>query len=509
MGNPGLSFVCVPDGVPKARALVQMAKRLKSLNELPASAFDIKMLTSQVMLLPALFCQLTKDYVYKPDAFEAARTSFSKEAWQSVLTATELRSNWSPDAAWHLLHQVDPHFLEHAQRLGTEAMDIAASLAIEDPLWDELRLESAGHHIPANDHPCRYTREEFDAVAQEEARTLSKIPGVRSVYYLGSIDSPVPGMSDLDLMVVLEEDPTRMPAAAEATLRVLSRNADRPLSLATYIKWHEEIITSREELPVLKRLWVPEPILAYGHEEHSPPAVQKEDPLEPEISSTVLLFKEGTFQCLRILDLMGKPVLALRPALLRTHTIVYDIKISRECFGFDMPEFDTFLERISRLRTEWFLWAEPQRRLEISELLPYALAVVHRILAEAAIILSQKGVVQVGPIRQRAPFWQKAGDLVIRYEDRPKGFEDVEALAEDGALILPIEALPLMCHCRPFQNFEPELSLEALDAMLSSTYRDIAAATRRISEKNLLLSHRLRPLIEEKKGADQDHDEPR
>jgi hypothetical protein len=491
MGAPELTVNCVPDGVYRARALVRMAKRIRDLAAVPRKPFDIKMVTSQVMLLPALFHQLVDDYVYKPDAFVSVRGAFSPEAWRAVQAATELRALWVPDGAQNLLDAIDPHFLEHARRLGSETMDAASRMSVEDALWDEIQLGSTGSYLPAKDHPCYYSREEYGQVARQVGRAISDVPGVRSIYFLGSFESPVLGISDLDVLVVLRDDPSLEPSAAGAYGRIISMRAAPSSPMAGYIKWHEEAVSILDELAAMRGFWISKPHFCCGIDDLGTVPGKGDVPIPPEIGRTILLFKEGTFQLLRLAELLCMPVLPLRLALMRSYSITHDIVISREVFDFDMPEFGVFHERIDRLRSQWFNRQEAERRNEARDLVAYALAVVHRILAEAATRLREKGAVRIEPILRQAPFEQSVGDFLIRYEHRPEGFGDVPATADDGALVLPLEALPLIYFCRPFQAFKPPLGADELDMLLAEAYRGPAVAIRRIFEKHLLISHRL------------------
>jgi hypothetical protein len=60
----------------------------------PRNPYDLKEFLSELMLLPALYCQCIGNPCYKKFSFERARRDFSDREWQVMEEATRVRSSW-------------------------------------------------------------------------------------------------------------------------------------------------------------------------------------------------------------------------------------------------------------------------------------------------------------------------------------------------------------------------------------------------------------------------------
>lgn len=83
------------DAKPLAAILDAIEKKLTT-GIRPRTAFELKLLLSQVMLLPCLVLQALGRPVFKRQSFELARVLYEQEQWRAIQTASRLRSNW-PD----------------------------------------------------------------------------------------------------------------------------------------------------------------------------------------------------------------------------------------------------------------------------------------------------------------------------------------------------------------------------------------------------------------------------
>jgi predicted nucleotidyltransferase len=70
--------------------------RLLTKKRFPKNIYQLKILLSQFMLLPALYVQLRdKKGIFKKFSFETARVDFSNEDWSIMVEVSSLRENWS------------------------------------------------------------------------------------------------------------------------------------------------------------------------------------------------------------------------------------------------------------------------------------------------------------------------------------------------------------------------------------------------------------------------------
>lgn len=77
-------------------ALCKNIERKKAAQKCPATLFELKILLSEVLLLPALYVQARdKKGIFKKYSFEAAQKDFDAETWNVVQQASSMRLNWN------------------------------------------------------------------------------------------------------------------------------------------------------------------------------------------------------------------------------------------------------------------------------------------------------------------------------------------------------------------------------------------------------------------------------
>lgn len=60
----------------------------------PKNYYELKLLLSQFMLMPALYLQAKGQYVFKKESFELARKEFTTNDWEIMDEVTKIRSEW-------------------------------------------------------------------------------------------------------------------------------------------------------------------------------------------------------------------------------------------------------------------------------------------------------------------------------------------------------------------------------------------------------------------------------
>ena len=62
----------------------------------PSNIFELKSVLSQVMLLPCLYYSaINNKGIFKRESFNAVESSFTREEWEPIIIATQLRRDWN------------------------------------------------------------------------------------------------------------------------------------------------------------------------------------------------------------------------------------------------------------------------------------------------------------------------------------------------------------------------------------------------------------------------------
>jgi len=62
--------------------------------KIPTNYYDLKLLLSQVMLLPSLYLQAKNQYVFKENSFDLAMKEFDPEDWRIMEKISQIRKDW-------------------------------------------------------------------------------------------------------------------------------------------------------------------------------------------------------------------------------------------------------------------------------------------------------------------------------------------------------------------------------------------------------------------------------
>lgn len=496
MDCPELTFNCTSDKMESYKAFKDMAKNILNINEAPSDPFNIKMLTSWILFLPTLYHQLEYDYTYKPDSFEKIKPLVGIDTWKAIERATLLRNQWGTESSIRNFKNDNPDFLDKAHLLAKELYERAQCLEIKDPLWEKINLNNVGANPPAADHPIYYSNEEFIQCTENEIARYSEISGIRSIYSLGSFSCSTPGISDLDLLVVLENDPLNDASAKESYTKIIESRTSTSPKRDRYIKWHEDVILSKDELVAMAAFWIPPPQIVWGKDDIKDISVTGAD---KNISNTILLYEIGYFQLIKLIELYFIAKIPLRLSLLRCFTLKYDIKIAKNYYGISHPIFSEFTERITNLRNNWFTTTEEQRRKEIVSLIPTGITILTTILSSVSLMLKNKGVVTTENFSQVENYIQKLGFVKVQFCANPtKEPAGSYMRSRNRALEFPLAMMPLVYHCRPFARFDPTIDVEIFDRSISEPFRRVSKPVKTILEKYLTLEEDIKQLIKNK-----------
>lgn len=494
-----LSVRCAEDSLDRAYSLAAMAARVLGVTAIPTDPYNVKMFTSWLMLLPTMVHQFTTGYCYKPDSFELVRSEFSPLAWSAVEAAGQVRQRWGEQDARQLVLSIDPHLCDGSQALANEILQKLDSSDIHDSIWERIDLGSRHDELLTCDPPIYYSRAEFDAVCTRAIGELSAVEGVQSVWTFGSVASPTEGISDLDLLVVLDADSADSPVGIEALKRVRATedlsDGGPSRALCRYIRCHSAVTFGKADATALKGFWLPAPSKVAGTSQ-----VALDVPLEEDVERqmhTILLFKEGFFQLLKMLELIRKPRLYLRLALLRAYTVVHDIRIARRWHGIEDENLDLY-ERLSQdLRNTWFTVPHRERNQFLDQLLSSGVVALHRLVNEIARQLVEEGVIDLTPLGETPRIRQCYGECGVLFEGTSThGSAESAMIGPEGALHFDLSVLVMANHCRPPMPMSPSPRAEVLDACLEESWRHLANGVRRAAN----LSSQLATLL--------DRDEP-
>lgn len=374
--SPVLTFNTIDDKMQSAASLYNMARRVSSIDALSSDNYNLKMYTSWIMLLPTFYYQLKNDYVYKADSFKLTKMEFDENEWKAIDAASYIRENWNANERNDLtLLNYEPDIIKKSQKLTKTILNRLDMMTVQDRLWNLVDVSCQSKHYAVDYHPVFYKDEEFASVEILWARNLSQIEGVHSVYSFGTKNVTL-GVSDLDLLIVLDDDFSNDIAA-----KIMNVRKKLKAGITGYIKWHEEIIITKNDLSYQANLWEPAPRFIAGEEN-----LLKD--IEPEEDRSdyrkILLFREGAFQFLKMVEFFFTISVPLRLVLLRCNSIKYDIAIASELFNIKHPLSDEYCEEILKLRNNWFHLENDERLVQSRNVLIKGLRILHFILSKTA-----------------------------------------------------------------------------------------------------------------------------
>ncbi len=378
--KPVLYFNTIEDKMQSASSLYNMAKRVMSIDKISSDNYNLKMYSSWIMLLPTLYYQLFNDYVYKAESFKLVRTHFDKYSWDAVEACSALRLNWDCEDANDLtLLGLEPDIIKKAKTFSQFIIDKVDSCSVNDSLWEKVDIALTSKDYAVDYHPVYYSLEEFTHIENQWVLRLSKIDGIHSIYSFGT-NTPTCGISDLDLLIVLDDDLTD-----DIAFEIGKVRKEFQIGLSGYIKWHEEIIVEREDLELYINLWEPVPRFLGGKED----LLKELDVIKNRSGfRKILLFKEGLFQFFKMMEFFFMPSVPLRLVLLRCNSIRYDIAIAEEVLGVKHSLSKSFLKDIVILRNSWFSINHNERLKRCRGVLINALRISHSLLSESTIKVS-------------------------------------------------------------------------------------------------------------------------
>ncbi|MFP4522425.1 MAG: hypothetical protein ACLFQK_09795, partial [Fibrobacterota bacterium] len=411
MNAPTLSFKKAPDFNERSSALVKTVHRILNIKTPPQSAYNIKMFTSWIMLLPSLYRQVFYDYSYKPDAIRDSKNEFPEKAWSSVEYAGELRKKWHPEKAEEYFLRDAENFLSCSHIFASEILNKFNSEFEKSDNIFGIKKTIKSSRIPAADHPVNYSKEEFLSIISESAEEFCALPGVHSVYTIGNADSPVPGISDLDLLIISEDNPGS-PDYRQTCMNVIKKHIapsnKKSDLLKQYIEFHEPLVLKRKDALTLGKYFFPLPKFRKGTADIF---LNYNNSNTPDNTALLLLMiSEGYFQLIKILNLLNTRPFPVREASLRANSAVYEIALSEKITGRKpSAHHKEFSDQIKSLRKNWFQEPENER-----------IPLLHSLLKKSAQIILES-------FKNTADYLEK-NDIKITGQK-----SDLEAVSENSA----------------------------------------------------------------------------
>ena len=174
-------------------------------------------------------------------------------------------------------------------------------------------------------------------------------PAVKAIYGMGGINDP--GISDLDLILVLKDDGT------------LTHNDYQFLdSLDSYIFSHRPFVISEKIFPYLPYLFFASDLSRLGGAEYE--FFTPESDLEKRQLAWILCAEAAIGQLFDLVyQITFRKKISLRNSLLKLNSIKHNIKLAEQVGdGMDGERFEEFTKEITLLRENWFPF-RPEEKL--------------------------------------------------------------------------------------------------------------------------------------------------
>jgi hypothetical protein len=219
-------------------------------------------------------------------------------------------------------------------------------------LFEEVRLTR-------DPQPARSS--EYEEAAAEMEALLLELPGLIAIYRTGSVS--VPGISDLDLVCVIEEPNAPLPSFWQ-------RLAPRTRELAMHTPFVVDIGTFRKH----RSFAYLEPLsLTKGT------AVDLEEPRDVDACETLIGVEGLLFSLLRLSKQARAGCVKVRPTLCELHSLRHDLRLLR--LGRDRaPSAWGLADGIASLRSGWFDEPERERIHRLRRLLRDAVGAISEAL---------------------------------------------------------------------------------------------------------------------------------
>lgn len=183
-------------------------------------------------------------------------------------------------------------------------------------------------------HPRPATRDEYEPACEEIMAGLQRLPGAVAVYRTGSVS--VPGISDIDLIAVVE-DGGPVPS-------IWSGLSDR----TRYLAMHTPFLADTEAFRRHRWFAFVEPLeLVWGS------AVDVESRPVPEQSEPLLAAEGLVTRFLRLSKASATGRLKVRPTLCTLHSLRHDLRLAG-LDRADAPGAWAMVDEVSDLRRAWF-----------------------------------------------------------------------------------------------------------------------------------------------------------
>lgn len=199
-----------------------------------------------------------------------------------------------------------------------------------------MQLEKKVFDCSFVDWPESRTLADYDDVRQAYINSI-KAP-IRSVFQIGSVG--VPGVSDIDLFVVLDDD-------------VKASFSDFAVSNLTnqqrYIMMHEAWIINKTLLHRMDRIF-PYFDLVHVQGPASDASIPRQGAISPECAFCFLMEYSLTKIPRSLIDLLHRKIVPARTALVLINSVRHSIELCRISGGLIKPEWDEFLEGFEAFR---------------------------------------------------------------------------------------------------------------------------------------------------------------
>ncbi len=193
--------------------------------------YDVEHCLGNLMILPALFLQrMTGEFRYKRDTFPIAEKYFTKEEWEPIVLATNLRATLGPRhkpsriLVWFALQIHRPSLLQKIARRNSrnskQVIDVQNVLGEDFPRRVLALLHSMQTKIrdvapkepgprvfsrPVTDLPLQIQDQRYQETTELVTKFWNSLaPKPIAIYQIGQVGAP--GISDLDYLIVYPDD---------------------------------------------------------------------------------------------------------------------------------------------------------------------------------------------------------------------------------------------------------------------------------------------------------------
>jgi len=138
------SHCAIEENVDSFSKMASVLKKKLENKKYPRTYYDLKLLLSQMMLLPSFYLQAKGIYVYKKDSFDLVKKDFTPNDWSIMDRISQIRNDWDfhPSPAARFIETItrNPFFMTMYQKRGQHISKKLESYLTDDFYSDMLFL---------------------------------------------------------------------------------------------------------------------------------------------------------------------------------------------------------------------------------------------------------------------------------------------------------------------------------------------------------------------------------